>query len=110
MPTAKWTFAYQKFGYPNRFVYFMVAVHQEIRKPANGTSEKGIIQVVFTEVTSDGSSPGPPHGEKYSQRLGMFFDFFFRQESDIMKTSGVMLSVALLATLWSYYAFYFEDG
>jgi hypothetical protein len=108
IPRVRITFGYQKFGRPGKFVYIIVSAHNQTNFPEDASINwrYEIVEIVWTELNPDSSVVQPNPGSRYETRLGLFFDFFFRRRSDIMKTIGVFPLVAVLATFWSYYAFF----
>jgi hypothetical protein len=107
VPTVRWTFGYQRFGRAGKFTFLLVSVHNQESFAQGG--QPRVAEIVFAELNPDGSIVAPAAGETFKPRMGMFFDLFFARKSDCMKTLGIFSLVALLATIWAYYGFFFED-
>lgn len=110
----RWTFLYRKFGYHHKWIYLLVSADVDVILPAeSGTSDTPVmvtVETVFTELTEDGSAAYiPPGEEQYTSSISMIFDVFFTRTSDTLKASGAIFGMTLLAIIWAYYAFIFEN-
>jgi hypothetical protein len=114
-PSVKWTFLYRKFGQHNRYINLIVGVCVESVEPDiplnNRDARYVTVETVFTEIQEGGAGEYARPGDgEYRPTLGIIFDtFFLRPGEDTVKSVGVMAAITILATVWAYSLFFFEE-